>query len=117
MSEDDKKGLESFKIGDKQGGPGISRPTASRRATEEPAEAGFSLGFARIETMLEKEDPVAVGQGLSDILGALEAFQAQATSNKDKLAAKKAIVAVERTVDLMDYLFETKAALETGAAG
>ena len=32
-------------------------------------------------------------------------------TNKDRAAAKKAVVAVERTADLLDFLFQTKAGM------
>ena len=36
-------------------------------------------------------------------------------TNKEKLAASRAMAAVERAVDLIDYLFQTKAALQQDA--
>jgi hypothetical protein len=108
----DKK-VDPFKIGDSHR-PGMSKPvqtTAAKRAENQEPQA-FSLGFARIETMLEREDPDQVGEGLSNILKDLKALGEKAKANKDKLAVKKATAAVERAVDLMDYLFQTKAVLE-----
>lgn len=107
------KKIESFKIGDTHR-EGMSKPvqtTAASRAAEQKPES-FSLGFSRIEGMLEKEDPVEVGEALSKILKDLEDLNERATSNKEKLAVKKASAAVERAVDLMDYLFQTKAVME-----
>jgi hypothetical protein len=109
----DKK-LESFKIGDTHR-PGMTPPVdpvASKRTPAQQQET-YSLGFARIETMLEKEDPATVSAELNVILQELQALQDQASSNREKLAAKKAMAAIERAVDLMDYLFQTKAAMES----
>ncbi len=98
----DKK-LESFKIGDTQ-----PRTAAPIKGSGKPQEEAISLGFSRIENMLEREDPVNVGEDLNKILKDLEEYQEKAPSNKEKLAAKKAIAAVERAADLMDFLFQTK---------
>ena len=46
----------------------------------------------------------------------LEAFEAQA-SPKDKAAAQKAKLAVARTRELLDYLFQTKEAITQGGEG
>ncbi len=110
---DDKKDIESFKIGDSHR-DGMSKPveTGAARLADGPAAESFSLGFARIENMLEKEDPSEVGQGLTEILGALENLLQGAETNKEKLAIKRATAAVERAVDLMDYLFQTKSVME-----
>ncbi len=108
---DDK--LKSFKIGDSQ------RPTAApvtQKGDQPASEESVTLGFARIENMLEKEDPVAIGENLNTLLKNLEELQSTVTTNKEKLAAKKAIAAVERAVDLMDFLFQTKTQLESNAS-
>jgi hypothetical protein len=104
----DKK-LETFKIGDTQQ-RGVAAPSKKEKPKKE--EASHSLGFNRIENLLEKEDPAIVGQGLSNLLKTLEELHDKSSTNKDKAAAKKAMMAVEKAVDLMDYLFQTKAAME-----
>ena len=106
------KKLESFKISDTQ------RPTVGRakaKTHEDPA-VSQSLGFARIEKMLENENPESVQENLSNLLKSLEEFQGKATTPKDKAAGKKAIAAVERTTDLMEYLFQTKQSLQENQA-
>ena len=104
MSDDE---LKSFKIGDHQ------RAKVAKAAKKEPeAEDSVSLGFTGIETALENQPQPEVAERLSRLLQSLDAFQEQATANKDKAAAKKAIAAVELTADLMDYLYQTKAQLE-----
>jgi hypothetical protein len=67
--------------------------------------------------LLESETPDGVSTQLTSILGSLEQFGADATTPKDKSASKKAIAAVERAADLMDYLFQTKVSMEGEPAG
>lgn len=109
---------QGFKIGD-LGRPGMTAPKApvNPRKKDDLQPESYSLGFARIEGILEREDPVTVGASLNKLLQDLEAWQQSRSSNKDKLAAKKAMAAVERAVDLMDYLYQTKEALEAEAKG
>ncbi|MFC1610679.1 hypothetical protein ACFL6C_06965 [Myxococcota bacterium] len=111
MSKDDKK-LESFKIGDTQK-PGITKGKVSDDAKRQEESEANSLGFRRIETILENDDALAVSENLNKLLLSLEEFQKNATSNREKAAVKKAIIAVERTADLLDYLFQTKVHLQT----
>jgi hypothetical protein len=108
----DKK-LEPFKIGDTQK-PGVARP---KKGSDKPAETpqSQSVGFARIEKILENDDAGTMGENLSKLIHSLEEFEKKATTNKDKASAKKAIVAVERTADLLDYLFQTKASMQSGS--
>ena len=100
------KKLQSFKISATQKPRVVS--TAKGKSDPPPAP---SLGFSRLEKVLETEDAASVGQTLSGLLKQLEDVQAKAATPKDKAGAKKAIVAVERVVDLIDYLFQTKASL------
>ena len=104
--------LESFKISSTQrpGVGGGDRPVtnASKKAQEQQSEEA-SLGFARLEGMLEdEEESTNVSASLADLHDRLETFQEEAASNKDKASAKRALIAVERTSDLVDYLFATK---------
>ncbi len=104
----DKK-LESFKIGATQK-PGITKgkgqaPEKSNQAKSEES----SLGFRRIETILEGDEAANVAENLNKLLSALEEKAQKSSNNRDKANAQKAMVAVERTVDLLDYLFQTKA--------
>jgi hypothetical protein len=107
---DDKK-LESFKIGDTQK-PGIVRGKPSRDEKRQKESEEASLGFRRIETILEEDEAQEVTESLSNLLQMLEELQSRTKSNKDRAAAKKAVVAVERTADLLDYLFQTKTAIQ-----
>ncbi|OGQ92187.1 MAG: hypothetical protein A2289_02555 [Deltaproteobacteria bacterium RIFOXYA12_FULL_58_15] len=103
-----KKKLESFKIGDTRK-PGISQPKAGQETSRQAASEAASLGFRRIETILENDEVGTVSASLNQLLQSLESLERKAGTNKDKVAAKRAIVAVERTADLLDYLFQTKA--------
>lgn len=109
----DKK-IESFKIGDTQKA-GVSAPKKGGASAQQGEAEAFSLGFTRIEKILEDEDAVAVSDNLNKLLQSLEDFQRDAKTNKDKTAAKKAIIAVERAADLLDYLFQTKSSMQPGA--
>jgi hypothetical protein len=107
----DKK-LESFKIGDKQK-PRV-KATSSAATKAEPAPETQTLGFARIEGILDKETPQEVGKSLARLLDQLAELDSRSKTPKEKSSAKKARAAVERTIDLLDYLFRTKAAMEGG---
>ena len=99
--------LQSFKIADTR------KPTVQRRGPAAKTEdEQRSLGFARIERILENEDQNSINAKLTDMLDGLHDFNASSTANKDKAAVKKAMVAIERAADLMEYLFQTKAELE-----
>lgn len=101
--------LQTFKAGAKQ-------PTGLRQHGKSGAAGGKAappsepptLGFARIEAILDHEQPSAVQQRLGGLADALDAVAASAAPAKDKANAKKAKVAVARTVDLLAYLFATK---------
>jgi len=101
MSKEDLKG---FKISDQVKAP-VEKPRAKK------AEAGPppSVGFPRIEAVVESGD---LG-GLEGRLQQLKEMQ-KVGGNKEKLAAKKAAAAYERAQALLRYLLETKARLSQG---
>jgi hypothetical protein len=103
----DKK-IEAFKIGDTRK-PTVPSPKRTQQAVSR-AEAQ-SLGFRRIEGILEREEPAAVQQNLERLKEALHAHERELKASKDKAAVKKAIGAVGRTAELMDFLFKTKQSL------
>lgn len=107
------KKLESFKIGDTKK-PGIAKPVkaATTEASNAAKSEAQSLGFRRIETILEQDAAVNISENLNKLLSSLEELAQKAKTNKDKAAAQKAIIAVERTADLLDYLFQTKSAMQ-----
>lgn len=105
------KKLESFKAGQVQG-----KKPLPRRETKTDEPQSYSVGFARIESLLDKEDPAAVGATLSAIHKNLADLEDAAKSNRDKLQAQKARAGVELAIDMVEYLFHTKASLEGKSA-
>lgn len=108
----DKK-LESFKIGDKQRAQvkTAGAKAAKTHVVDETRPEAQTFGFARIETILDKEPPHEVSRNLAARREALKAFEEASKTAKDKAAAKKATLAIDRTADLLDYLFRTKATM------
>ena len=109
----DKK-LESFKVGERRK-PTVTSPAKVKEEAEQPST---SLGFSRIEGMLDNEAPDDVRASMASIMSGLEAYEAKAVTAKDKTAAKKAKLAVEQTVAILEFLFQTRenmmAAASTG---
>ncbi|MEO1170743.1 MAG: hypothetical protein AAFX94_01655 [Myxococcota bacterium] len=106
--------LQSFKIGDTRK-PGVGKPTAPKRSRQqEQMHEEASAGFDRIERILEDEDPERVSDALTSLHQKVSEYLDRATTNREKATAKKALASVERTADLMNYLFQTKEAMETG---
>ena len=104
--------LESFKIGDKHK-PRVASGASAKdkdKEPEAPAETA-TLGFARIEGILDTEPPGAVAEKLHFMITQLTERETEAKSAKDKATFKRARIAVERTRELLDYLFQTKAAM------
>ncbi len=110
MASDDKS-LGTFRIGD------LRRPEVrgSGKAPQEAeaAPAGPSVGFPAVETRLEAGSIEALADELRPSYEKLEALASDGDM-KQKAAAKKAMAAYERTADLFEYLYETKAALQQG---
>lgn len=106
--------LKEFKISDMSRAPAAS--TAPTPAPE-AAPPGNSLGFARIEAVLDHANPQEIGDGFNALLGALETHHGAVKTEREKSAAKKSALAIERTVDLLDYLYRTKDALMQNADG
>lgn len=103
--------LSSFRIGDLR--RPVVRTTGSKGSAqprqETPEEA--SIGFYAIEERLESSSVELLAEELRDSYEKLEAL-AQGREMRKKAAAKKAMVAYERTADLFEYLFQTKDALQ-----
>lgn len=102
--------LKSFKVGDK-----VKKPVEPPRpgAKAEPAPEPSSVGFPRIEALVEADQPDLAG--LEARHAELSALATGAKANKDKAAAKKAAQAYQRTRELVAYLLETKAKMAGGA--
>lgn len=103
MSED----LKSFKIQSRVGSR-VDRPSAKAGAKD----AAESVGFPRIEAIVETEAPDL--SGLTARHAQLQEMS-KAGAPKDKAAAAKAAVAYERATDLLEHLLATKAALQNPA--
>ena len=110
--------LGKFKVGDARKAPVAPSKTRAEQDSKKSQSEAYSLGFSRIEAILETEDAATISASLSQIHSDLAKLNDGAkSSNKDKAAASRAMTAVERTVDLLDYLFQTKAALQSSAQG
>tara|TARA_B100000959_G_C14779105_1_gene540776 strand:- start:309 stop:650 length:342 start_codon:yes stop_codon:yes gene_type:complete len=113
MADDE---LKSFKISDTQR-PTVGRASGGGDQGGDGSAEIQSLGFARIEKLLEDEDAVSLEEKLTHIMGNLDEFEANAASNKDKLAVKKSRMVVEKVADLMSFLFQTKDDLQAPEDG
>lgn len=111
----DKK-LEPFKIGDKQRPQVKTAAAGHTKAADAPPIEAQTFGFTRIEGILDKEPPSEVRKKLDHHRGAVQALEADAKTPKDRAAVKKALLAIDRTAELLDYLFRTKQALQMQAA-
>ena len=108
MSE---KELETFKVGDRHA-PRVKPSATASKAASEPAQSPQeTLGFARIEELLDSAQPGDVQRDLVQLTDRLDTVMADARGHKEKSQAKRAKMAVERTIDLLAYLFETKEAM------
>lgn len=106
-----KKQLETFKVGDKHAPrvkPSAAHAKGAQPATEEPKE---TLGFARIEEVLDAAKPGDVQRSLVQLTDTLDTYMSDNRGQKERAQAKRAKMAVERTIDLLAYLFETKEAM------
>lgn len=102
--------LESFKIADKKRPEVRSlKPPPPGAPIEAPAPS-TSAGFPTVEARLESGTVDSVAEELRASYEQLEAL-AESGNVKTKAAAKKAMAAYERTADLFEYLFATKASL------
>lgn len=104
------KDLKSFKVGDTQKTKISNRPldpAAARRAEDE----ALSTGFRRIEILLDEEDRDTVTHNLHSLRDKIDKISNSSKTNKEKSQAKKAIVAIDRTLELMEYLYQVKDSL------
>ncbi|MBC7794957.1 MAG: hypothetical protein H7Z43_14725 [Clostridia bacterium] len=96
--------LQSFKIADTR------KPTVQGRKQSNQDDSGDSrsLGFARIERILENENHSTIKEKLTVLLDAVAEYEDGASAAKEKAAVKRAVIAIERAAELMAYLFQTK---------
>lgn len=102
--------LESFKVGERHK-PRVKQGGKAKGAGKDEAAASAAeptLGFARIEAVLDQQDPRQVQKSLAGLVEALDDVSAKAKGAKERAEAKRAKVAVERTTELLTYLFQTK---------
>ncbi len=99
--------MESFKIGDARR-PQISGSAVKKGGKDREQAANKSLGFERIEKLLEAEDTDAQIKALEDSMDALKKLMAEAVSSREKSAAEKALKAYENTMELVKFLLKTK---------
>jgi hypothetical protein len=109
MSE--KKTLKSFKIAETQK-PKVKSAAKPKKAEVEETPENGTLGFARIEALLDKESPAEVQRHLTVLFDSLTSLEADAKTQKAKAGIKRAKLAVERTTALLEYLFRTKADMQ-----
>ena len=105
---EDKK-LEPFKISDTRK-PSVHSPKKAESA-DEVVETP-TVGFRRIEGILEKEEPGAVHANLAELKENLTTLLQNASNHREKAGAKKAIGAIDRTAELMDFLFKTRESMQ-----
>jgi hypothetical protein len=106
------KKIDSFKVADKH--PPRVKPSQAQStagATPTPSDETQTLGFARIEELLDTAQPGDMQRSLVGLIDDLDAYMAETRSQKDRAQGKKAKMAVERTIDLLTYLFSTKEAM------
>lgn len=110
MTKKDDEGLATFRIADVKRAEvrSFKKPQDS---TESAAPSGPSVGFPAIEQRLERGTIEDLAEELRPAYEKLEAL-AQKGEMRGRTNAKKAMAAYERTADLFEYLFETKAALQ-----
>lgn len=110
MSDDNS--LKSFKIAETKKPTVKSSATKTPKPEEEAKPENGTLGFARIEALLDQESPEHVQANLTALLDSLTNLETTARTPKAKAGVKRAKLAVERTQDLLTYLFKTKEAMQ-----
>lgn len=102
--------LGSFKIGDMRRPEvrSFQKPTSEQPEPEETP----SVGFPSIESRLENG---SIEDLADELRGSYEQLEALSTGGdmKKRAGAKKAMIAYERCADLMEYLFDTKQAMQS----
>ena len=106
-----KKKLETFKVADKHA-PRVKPSAGAAKPAAESQEAHKeTLGFARIEEVLDSAMPGDVQRSLVQLTDSLDTYMSDVRGQKERAQAKRAKMAVERTIDLLAYLFATKEAM------
>jgi len=106
-----KKKLETFKVAEKHAPRVKPSAGAAKTAAEGPQAPKETLGFARIEEVLDASMPGDVQRSLVQLTDSLDTYMSDNRGQKERAQAKRAKIAVERTIDLLAYLFATKEAM------
>ena len=110
MSESDK--LPSFKVGDLQGPPRVKESKTAFKPPASEAQVQESMGFLRIEALLDEGNPEEISSNFNTLLDTLESKAAGAPTPAHKHALGKAQGAVEKTADLLNYLLDLQGDLK-----
>ncbi|MEE2961331.1 MAG: hypothetical protein VYA34_11350 [Myxococcota bacterium] len=108
MSDSD---LKTFKIGD------THQPTVAASASHRASQAAKgkpTVGFPRLEKLLETETAETVDTKMNAILTNLGNLESQADSPKEKACAKRATAAVSQAHEMLIFLYETKSLVTPG---
>jgi hypothetical protein len=100
--------LPSFKAKDLQKQAQQRAPSAQPSSKKQNNAEHQTLGFARIEAMLDDEDPKEVLEGLMKIVERLNSYEAACSKPKEKAAAQKARKGLERGIAIVEYLYDVK---------
>ena len=104
MSESDS--IPSFKVGDLQGPTRIKDSKTAFKPPANEADVQESMGFLRIEALLDEGNPEDISNNFNSLLDTLEEKAATAPTPAQKHALGKAQGAVEKTADLLNYLLD-----------
>ena len=99
--------MESFKIGDKVGRPGVKRDAAP--AAQPAAEEKPSAGFPRVEALIDEyQNADQAKEVFGESIANLEGLLATEKNPKKKADLARAKLAFEHTLSTLDYLFQVK---------
>ncbi len=107
------KDLQTFKASDlqkpiKKGGTEKKAASPAQHDAKSKKEESSSVGFESIEQTLDTMSHDAIKAQLAELIDQIEALGDQASNNRGKSEADKAIIAVERTMELLAYLYQTR---------
>jgi hypothetical protein len=106
------KNLQTFKASDlqkptKKGGSEKKAATPAQHDVKVKKEE-TSVGFEAIERTLDTMSHDEIKAQLAELIEQIESLGDQANNNRGKSEADKAIIAVERTSELLAYLYKTR---------
>ena len=99
--------MESFKIGDKVGRPGVKGTPATTPQPEVQEKA--SAGFPRVEALIDEyQSADQAKEVFGESIANLEGLLATEKNPKKKADLARAKLAFEHTLSTLDYLFQVK---------